>query len=123
MQYYISMILTIADEFLEKTMKDDLIPLTHLGEHLLEIMDDYDLTQYRLAKDLGVQQTRIMEIIKGRRAISADTALRLARYFDTSPEMWINLQKNYELQVARREKGERIKMEIKSLLSNGKKVG
>jgi addiction module HigA family antidote len=117
------MILTIADEFLEKTMKDDLIPLTHPGEHLLEIMDDYDLTQYRLAKDLGVQQTRIMEIIKGRRAISADTALRLARYFDTSPEMWINLQKNYELQVARREKGERIKMEIKSLLSNGKKVG
>jgi addiction module HigA family antidote len=104
-------------------MKEDLIPLTHPGEHLLEFMDDYGLTQYRLSKDIGVQQTRIMEIVKGRRAISADTALRLAKYFDTTPQMWINLQKNYELEVAQREIGEKINQEVRPLLSKDNKAG
>jgi len=104
-------------------MKQDLIPLTHPGKHLLEFMDDYELTQYRLAKDIGVQQTRIMEIVKGRRAISADTALRLAKYFDTTAQMWITLQKNYELEVAERKIGDKIKKEVKPLLLKRRKTG
>jgi len=102
--------------------KHDLIPLTHPGEHLMEAMQDWGLSQYRLAKELGVQQTRIMEIIKGRRAISADTSLRLARFFDTSPEFWMKLQMNYDMAVARRALGERVDREVKPLLSQGKKV-
>jgi addiction module HigA family antidote len=101
---------------------DKLIPLTHPGEHLLEAMKDWGLTQYRLAKELGVQQTRVMEIVKGRRAVSADTALRLGRLFDTSPDYWMNLQKNYDLAVARRAQGARINEQVKPLLSKGKKV-
>jgi len=85
-------------------------------------MDDWGLTQYRLAKELGVQQTRIMEIVKGRRAVSADTALRLARLFDTSPDYWMNLQTNYDLAVARRAQGEKIDEQVKPLLSKGKQV-
>ena len=99
-----------------------LIPLTHPGEHLREAMDDWGLTQYRLAKELGVQQTRIMEIVKGRRAVSADTALRLGRLFDTSPDYWMNLQTNYDLAVARRAQGEKIGEQVKPLLSKGKKI-
>jgi len=100
-----------------------LIPLSHPGEHLLEVMEDWGLTQYRLAKDLGVQQTRIMEIIKGRRAISADTSLRLARFFDTSAEYWLNLQTNYDLAVAKRKLSAKINEDVTPLLSKGKKVG
>jgi len=102
--------------------KDKLIPLTHPGKHLREFMEDYGLTQYRLAKDLGVQQTRIMEILKGRRAISADTALRLGRYFGTTAEMWLNLQKNYDLEHAQREKGAKINSAIKPLKTKGRKA-
>jgi addiction module HigA family antidote len=102
---------------------DILIPLTHPGEHLLEFIEEYGLTQYRLAKELGVQQTRIMEIVKGRRAISANTALRLARFFRTTPQMWINLQKNYELEKARRESGAIIDEEVRPLPARPRKAG
>ena len=101
---------------------EKLITLTHPGEHLLEAMNDWGLTQYRLAKSLGVQQTRVMEIVKGRRAISADTALRLGRLFDTSPEYWMNLQKNYDLAMAMRTQGEKIDRQVKPLLLKGRKV-
>jgi addiction module HigA family antidote len=99
------------------------IPLTHPGRHLAEFIDDYGITQYRLAKDLCIQQTRIMEIIKGRRAISADTALRLARYFGTSAEMWLNLQKNYELEVAERAVGNHINENVKPISVDAGKAG
>ena len=74
-------------------------------------------------KELGIQQTRIMEIVKGRRAISADTAFRLARYFDTTPQMWISLQKNYELEVAQREAGAKIHEDVTPYASRDRKVG
>lgn len=102
--------------------KQDLVSLTHPGEHLLEVMQDWGLSQYRLAKALGVQQTRIMEIIKGRRAISADTSLRLGRLFDTTPEFWMNLQMNYDMAVARRALGEKVNKDVSPLLSKGRKV-
>jgi addiction module HigA family antidote len=76
------------------------IPPTHPGEDLLELINDHKLTQYRLAKELDVPQTRIMQIVKGKRAISADTALRLARFFGMSKEYWMNRQMYYDLECA-----------------------
>jgi addiction module HigA family antidote len=99
------------------------IPISHPGDHLLEVLQDWGLTQYRLAKELGVQQTRIMEIIKGHRAISADTSLRLAHYFDTTPEFWMNLQMNYDLALAKRKLSAKLNEDVQPLLSQGKKVG
>jgi addiction module HigA family antidote len=94
---------------------DRSIPLTPPGAHLREIMEDAGLTQYRLAKELGVQQTRISRILSGRRAITADTAIRLGRLFGTTAEMWLNLQKNYDLELAEREKGDEITQTITPL--------
>ncbi|MGQ0528762.1 MAG: HigA family addiction module antitoxin [Panacagrimonas sp.] len=72
----------------------------HPGAHLAEFIEEYGLSQYRLAQDVGVPPRRINEIVLGRRAVTADTALRLGRYFGTSPGFWLNLQKNYELALA-----------------------
>ena len=79
----------------------------HPGEILLEdFLVPLELTKYRLAKDIGVPPTRIQDIIDGKRGISADTALRLSRYFGTSAELWLNLQNGYELELARMQLGE-----------------
>ncbi len=72
----------------------------HPGEVLLEeFLKPMGITQYRLAKDIGVSARRINEIVHEKRAISADTALRLGRYFGTSAEFWINLQTHYDLEI------------------------
>lgn len=94
------------------------IPLTHPGKHLSEFMEDYGLTQYRLAKELGIQQTRIMQIIKGRRSISADTAIRLGRFFGTSADMWLNLQSHYDLELAERTLGDEILKNVTPITRN-----
>ena len=73
----------------------------HPGEHLAEFLDELEITQYRLAKTIGVPQVRVSEIVRGRRSITADTALRIGRALDTSPEFWLNLQRGYDLDVAR----------------------
>ena len=73
----------------------------HPGEHLEEILDELGITQYRLANAIGVPQMRIHEIVNRRRPITADTALRLGRALGTSPESWLNLQRMYDLDVAR----------------------
>lgn len=73
----------------------------HPGEHLTEILDELEITQYRLAKTIGVPQMRIHEIAHGRRSITADTALRIGRALGTSPDFWLNLQRMYDLEVAR----------------------
>ncbi len=79
----------------------------HPGEVLLEdFLVPLNLTKYRLAKDIGVPPTRIQDVIDGKRGISADTALRLGRYFGTSAELWMNLQNGYELELARMQLGE-----------------
>jgi len=67
-----------------------------------EFLAPLGISQNRLASDLDVPVSRVAEIIKGRRAITADTALRLAEYFGTTPEMWMNLQAGYEMRLARR---------------------
>lgn len=75
----------------------------HPGEHLEEIMEDLGISQYRLAKTIGVPPVRINAIIKRRRSINADTALRVGRALGTTPEYWLNLQRMYDLDVARAE--------------------
>lgn len=73
------------------------------------------LSQYRLAKDIGVPARRINEIVKGDRAITADTALRLGRYFKMSAQFWLNLQSHYDLEVAEDRLGRRLEHEVKVL--------
>lgn len=80
----------------------------HPGEILKETLDGHALSPYRLAKDIGVPPNRITAILAGERAVSAETALRLGRYFGTSPQMWLNLQASHDLEIARRERGEEI---------------
>jgi addiction module HigA family antidote len=75
------------------------LPPIHPGEILMqEFLRPLKITQYRLAKDISVPPRRVNEIIQGKRAISADTALRLSRYFGTSERFWLNLQSRYDLE-------------------------
>ena len=78
------------------------VPLATPGEILLhDFLDPMGITQYRLAKEIGVPQRRIGEIVAGRRSITADTALRLAAFFGTDAQSWINLQSHYDTEMAR----------------------
>ena len=86
----------------------------HPGEVLLaDFLEPLELTQYRLAQDISVPPRRINEIVHGVRAITADTALRLARYFGTSERFWLNLQAAYDLRVAEIGNAKRIEKEIR----------
>jgi addiction module HigA family antidote len=92
------------------------LPPIHPGEILLEeFLKPMGVTQYRLAKDTSVDPRRINEIVHGSRAITADTALRLGRFFGTSPEFWLNLQAHYDLEVQEMELGDRLEEEVKVL--------
>ena len=92
--------------------KDKMAPV-HPGEILLEdFMKPLGLTQYRLAKEMNVYPRKVNEIVQGKRPITADTALRLARLFGTSPEVWVNLQAHYDLEVAKDDPGERVEREV-----------
>ncbi len=73
----------------------------HPGEHLAEILGELGITQYRLAKAIGVPPRRINEIVHGHRSITADTALRIGKALGMTPESWLNLQRLYDLDVAR----------------------
>ena len=73
----------------------------HPGEHLAEILEELGISQYRLARSIGVPPIRINEIVHGRRSITADTALRVGQALGMSPEFWLNLQRMYDLEVAR----------------------
>ena len=73
----------------------------HPGEHLAEILGELGITQYRLAKAVGVPPRRINEIVHGHRSITADTALRIGKALGMTPESWLNLQRLYDLDVAR----------------------
>ncbi len=76
-------------------------------------MKPLGITAYRLAKDIGVPVTRIQEIAAERRALTGDTALRLGRYFGTTPEFWFNMQRDYELETAAEKLGDRLEAEVK----------
>ena len=83
-------------------MKENRIPPVHPGEILLEdFLEPLDISQYRLAKEMNVYPRKINEIVHGKRSITADTALRLSRFFGTTAELWMNLQALYDLEKAR----------------------
>src|SRR5437660_4332784 len=90
------------------------VPPIHPGEILLEeFLVPLGISQYRLAKETSVPPRRINEIVHGTRAISADTALRLARYFGTSERFWLNLQSRYDLEIEKDRLGNRLQWEVK----------
>ena len=92
------------------------MPPIHPGEILLEeFLEPLALSQYRLSKDISVSPRRINEIVHGKRAISADTALRLARYFGTTDRFWLNLQTRYDLELVKDRLGERLAAEVQIL--------
>lgn len=89
------------------------LPAVHPGEILLEeFLVPLGVSQYRVAKDTSVPPRRINEIVHGKRSISADTALRLARYFGNSELFWLNLQNRYDLEVERDRLGDRLESEV-----------
>jgi antitoxin HigA-1 len=93
-----------------------ILPPIHPGEILLEdFMKPLGLTQYRVAKDIGVSPLRISQIVRGKRSITADTALRIARYFGTSPGVWLRLQARYDLEITESKISKRINREVKVL--------
>ena len=89
-------------------------PPIHPGEILVtEFLEPMKITQYRLAKDIGVTPRRINEIVHGRRGISADTALRLGRFFDMEAQFWLNLQSHYDMEVALEALADRLDKEVR----------
>lgn len=89
------------------------LPPVHPGEVLQEeFLKPFRISQYRLARDITVPPRRINEIVQGKRAITADTALRLARYFRTTDRFWLNLQARYDLEVERDRLGPRLEREV-----------
>lgn len=100
----------------ELTMAHRKLAPIHPGEVLAaDFLEPLGLSQYRLAKDISVPARRINEIVHGTRAISADTALRLARYFGTSDRFWLNLQARYDLDLERDHLGARLEKEVRVL--------
>jgi addiction module HigA family antidote len=101
-------------------MKEERLQPVHPGEVLLEeFLKPMQLSQNRLALDIGVHPRRINEIVLGKRSITAETALRLARYFGTSPQFWLGLQADYDLDVAMDVLGERLEREVKARAAVG----
>jgi addiction module HigA family antidote len=97
-------------------MKNKKLPPIHPGEVLKEeFLDPMGISQYRLAKDISVPPRRINEIVHGKRAITADTALRLGRFFTMSPQFWLNLQTRYDLEVTEDQLDNRLDYEVHSL--------
>jgi addiction module HigA family antidote len=89
------------------------LPLVHPGEILRDdFLQTMKISVYTLAQDIKVPRSRVNDVVLGRRGITADTAFRLARYFGTSPEFWINLQARYDLDVADRKLRRRIEREV-----------
>lgn len=96
--------------------EQQLLPPIHPGEILLEeFLQPLNISQYRLAKDIGVPARRINEIVHGKRGISADTALRFSRYFGLSERFWMNLQSRYELEIEKDRLRGRLEQEVKVL--------
>lgn len=97
-------------------MKTKKIPPIHPGEILLEdFLEPMGISQYKLSKDISVPPRRINEIVQGKRSVSADTALRLSRYFGLSERFWLNLQSRYDLEVQKDKLDVRLVKEVRVL--------
>lgn len=93
--------------------EDRVYPPMHPGRVLeLEFLEPLGLTPYKLAKEIGVPAPRVYDIVRGKRGVSADTALRMARFFGTSARFWMNLQTHYDLEVEEDRVGDSLKKEI-----------
>lgn len=100
-------------------MKKNKLPPIHPGEILIEeFLKPMGLSQYRLAKDISVPPRRINEIVHGKRSISADTAMRLGRFFGMSPQFWLNLQTRFDLELTEDLLSDRLEKEVQILSSN-----
>jgi len=94
------------------------MPPIHPGEVLIEeFLKPMNITQYRLAKDISVPPRRINEIVHGHRSVTADTALRLGRYFGVSPQFWLNLQAHFDLEREEDRLGDRLDQEVHALVT------
>lgn len=102
-------------------MKNDWRDPVHPGEHLADELKEIGINPHELAKRLNVPPNRVTQIINGKRSITVDTAMRLGRFFGTGPEIWMNLQQKYDLEIARKEDGGVLK-EIKPFKRDGKKT-
>jgi addiction module HigA family antidote len=101
-------------------MREKKFAPVHPGEILREeFLEPMGISQYRLSKDIGVHPRRINEIVHAQRSISADTALRLSRYFGLSERFWLNLQSLYDLEIEKDRLGERLQEEVR-VLAGGK---
>jgi addiction module HigA family antidote len=99
------------------------LPPVHPGEVLQEeFLKPLGISQYRLAKEISVPPRRVNEIVHGNRAITADTALRLARFFGTTDRFWLNLQARYDLEVERDRLGSRLEREVSVLVGSARAV-
>ena len=100
-------------------MKYKKLPPIHPGEILQEeFLKPIGISQYRLAKDISVPPRRINEIVHGKRSVTADTALRLGRFFNMSPQFWLNLQTRYDLEVTEDQLENRLDNEVHALAQN-----
>ena len=96
------------------------LPPIHPGEILLkDFLKPLGISQYRLAKSINVSPRRINEIVHGNRSISADTALRLSRFFGTTERLWMNLQTRYDLELEKDKFGDRLNKEVEALVPSG----
>lgn len=94
-------------------------PPIHPGYQIEIELEALGISATRAAQQLGIPQNRLTEIIRGRRGITADTALRLATWLNTTPEFWMNLQRDYELNLVEQERGEEIRQQITSAALTG----
>ena len=99
----------------EVKMSKKRISPVHPGVYLKELLDELKLSQYRLAKELGVSAMRISHVVNGRRPVTAELALRLGRYFGQNPRYWMNLQSRYDMDVAEDELFEQVARQVRPL--------
>ena len=105
-----------TENMIKRFVDMEKLPPVHPGEVLLEdFMKPMGLSQSRVAKDIGVPPVRISQIVRGMRSVTPDTALRLARYFGTTPGIWMRLQVQYDLEISRANHGETIDRVVKVL--------
>ncbi len=98
-------------------MKKVHISPIHPGVYLKDLIEELNLSQYRLARDLGLPAMRINHLVNGKRPVTAELALRLGRYFGQSPRYWINLQARYDLDVAEDALSEKVAIEVRPMIT------
>ena len=91
------------------------IPPVHPGAYLKELLDELSLSQYRLAKDIGVPAMRINYVVNGKRPVNAELALRLGRYFDQNPRYWLNIQSRYDMDIAEDTLSDKVEQQVQPL--------